>query len=94
MAGPARRNLHSLPAYYGFYAALWAGLPALLVAALWVLLEGSVITRWWSRGLPAAMRELPPDRLGLLVNDITNLANGNIVSGEIDRGTCRRPPIT
>ena len=34
--------------------------------------------------LPAEMRELPPDRLGLLMNDITNLANGNIVSGDVD----------
>ncbi len=38
------RNLHSLPAYYGFYTALWAGLPALFVAALWMFFEGSVIT--------------------------------------------------
>lgn len=78
------RNLHSLPAYYGFYTALWAGLPALLIAGLWVFFEGSVITSMVVEGLPAGMRELPPDRLGLLVNDITNLANGNIVSVEID----------
>ena len=33
------RKLHSLPAYYGFYTALWAGLPALLVAGLFNCLE-------------------------------------------------------
>ena len=78
------RQLHSLPAYYGFYAALWAGLPALLIAGLWVFFEGSIITAMVVEGLPAQLRELPPDRLGLLVNDITNLANGNIVSGDVD----------
>jgi len=78
------RNLHSLPAYYGFYTALWAGLPALVIAGLWMTFEGSVVTGMVVEGLPAQMRALPPDRLGLLINDITNLANGNIVSGEVD----------
>jgi len=83
------RNLHSLPAYYGFYAALWAGLPTLVIAALWVFFEGSIITSMVVESLPAGMRELPPDRLGLLVNDITNLANGNIVSGDVDQAMQR-----
>ena len=78
------RKLHSLPAYYGFYTALWTGLPALLIAGLWIFFEGGVITSMVVEALPQAMRELPPDRLGLLVNDITNLANGNIVSSDID----------
>ena len=78
------RNLHSLPAYYGFYTALWAGLPALLIAGLWVFFEGSLITSMVVQSLPAALRDVPPERLGLLVNDITNLANGNIVSTQVD----------
>jgi len=77
------KDLHSLPAYYGFYTALWAGLPALLVAGLWMSFEGSLITSMVVEGLPAEMRSLPLAELGLLVNDITNLANGNIVSSEI-----------
>jgi len=77
------RDLHSLPAYYGFYTALWAGLPALLVAALWVFFEGSVVTSMVIEALPAELKSLPPAQLGLVVNDITNLANGNIVAGEI-----------
>jgi phosphate transport system permease protein len=78
------RNLHSLPAYYGFYTALWAGLPALFVVGLWVFFEGSVITAMVVEGLPAEVKDVPPARLGLLVNDITNLANGNIVSAQVD----------
>jgi phosphate transport system permease protein len=34
--------------------------------------------------LPVELRELPPDRLNLLVNDIRNLVAGNIVSGALD----------
>lgn len=78
------RDLHSLPAYYGFYTALWAGLPALLVAGIWVFFEGSVVTSMVVEALPPELKDLPPARLGLVVNDITNLANGNIVSGVID----------
>jgi phosphate transport system permease protein len=33
--------------------------------------------------LPEGLRNLPPDRLGLLVNDVRNLVDGNIVSGEV-----------
>ncbi len=77
------RQLHSLPAYYGFYTALWAGLPALLIAGIWTFFEGSVVTSMAIQDLPAEMRDLPPGQLGLLTNDIINLADGNIVSGEI-----------
>jgi phosphate transport system permease protein len=78
------RDLHSLPAYYGFYTALWAGLPALLVAAIWIFFEGSVITSMVVEALPPELKDQPPAQLGLLVNDIINLANGNIVSGVVD----------
>lgn len=81
--GTGVRNLHSLPAYYGFYTALWAGLPALFIAGIWVFFDGTVITSMVIEAMPAEMRDLPPAQLGLLVNDVTNLANGNIVSGEI-----------
>jgi phosphate transport system permease protein len=77
------RQLHSLPAYYGFYAALWAGLPALLITGLWVAFEGSIVTALVVDALPASMKDVSAAQLGLVVNDITNLANGNIVSGEI-----------
>jgi phosphate transport system permease protein len=84
VGGPGQiRDLHSLPSYYGFYTALWAGLPALFIAGMWMFFEDTLITTLVIEGLPAELRELPEARLGLLVNDITNLANGNIVSGEI-----------
>lgn len=78
-----RVRLHSLPSYYGFYAALWAGLPALLLLAAWVFFQDAIVTRLVIAGLPPGLRELPPDQLGLMVNDIRNLSTGNIISGEM-----------
>ena len=77
-------TLHSLPAYYGFYAALWAGIPALLLLALWTGIQDQVITHLVSADLPPAVASgLTPGELGLMLNDVKNLAAGNIVSGEV-----------
>ncbi|MGD8587858.1 MAG: phosphate ABC transporter permease subunit PstC [Chromatiales bacterium] len=77
------RNLHSLPVYYGFQAALWCGIPALLLFGVWISLESTIIMQIVVDALPEGLRNLPPDRLGLLVNDVRNLVDGNIVSGEV-----------
>ena len=77
-------RLHSLPAYYGYYAALWVGLPALVLLLLWTGLQEQVITQLMVAELPPAMTEdISAGRIGLIVNDIKNLATGNITSGEI-----------
>ena len=74
------RNLHSLPGYHGLYTALWAAVPALLLLAVGVTLQGPVITRIVVADLPREVRDLPPERLNLVINDIRNLASGNIAS--------------
>lgn len=78
-------HLNSLPSYYGFYTALWCGLPALFVLGGWMALQSSVIVDIVVSDLPAEIRALPKSELGLVVNDIRNLASGNIVSGEINQ---------
>ena len=78
------RTLHSLPAYYGLYAALWAVIPALLVLGLWLGFEDTVITRLVVGSLPPEIASLAPSRLNLVLNDIRNLVVGNIVSSEPD----------
>jgi len=78
------RTLHSLPAYYGLYVAVWCGLPALLLLGLWVSFEDSIITHLVVAGLPDELRTLGPDRLTLVVNDIKNLVRGSIVSSKPD----------
>ena len=80
--GDARR-LHSLPSYYGYLAALWCAIPALVILAIWVFFEDPVITKLVLGGLPPEIRDLSANRLTLVVNDIKNLVSGNIVSGQI-----------
>jgi len=58
-------------------------MPALIVLGLWVVLQSTVIVDLVVADLPAEIRALPQSELGLVVNDIRNLASGNIVSGEI-----------
>lgn len=80
--GSGIRQLHSLPSYYGAYVVLWAALPALAVLFLWGVLQDGFLIDMVVSGLPEDLRNLPEAELGLVVNDIQNLANGNIVSGE------------
>jgi len=78
------KTLHSLPSYYGFYAALWAGLPSLLLLLFWVGFQDTIVMSLLKADLPPAMTEgISEGRIGLLLNDIKNLATGNIVSGEV-----------
>jgi phosphate transport system permease protein len=83
--GPARiRDLHSRPTYYGAYVALWCLVPATVVFGLWVALEAGAISQLVVAALPEEIRSLPPDRLNLVLNDVRNLVQGNIVSGQVD----------
>jgi phosphate transport system permease protein len=74
------RNFHSLPGYHGGYVALWVALPALCLLALWQISEPAWIRSGVLDSLPASLRELPEDQLGLIYNDIRNLVEGNVVA--------------
>jgi phosphate transport system permease protein len=55
--GPgATVKLHSRPTYHGALAALWCGIPAVLVFAAWLLCETQIITYLVIAGLPDAVR--------------------------------------
>jgi phosphate transport system permease protein len=77
------KNLHSLPSYYGYYTALWCGVPAFFLLMLWLGFENTIVTQLVISELPESLATLPPDRLSLLVNDIQNVASHS-VSGEVD----------
>jgi phosphate transport system permease protein len=68
-------NLHSLPAYHGLYVALWCGIPSLLIFALWQVVEPQVLERIVLSSIPGAA-ELPAGRVGLIANEVRNLAAG------------------
>jgi len=80
------RDLHSLPIYHGFYTAIWCGVPALLILAIWSSFQTTIINQLLMGSLPATLTAgLSQAELGLVLNDIRNLAMGNITSGEISR---------
>ena len=79
VAGSATR-LHSLPGHYGYYVALWCGLPSLALLAIWLVLQPHIVEALVVSSLPPELGNLPADRLGLLLNDIRNIAGGDVPS--------------
>ena len=77
------RILHSRPHYYGYFVALWCGLPAILVLAVWTTMQTPIVESIIQSSLPASVTSDDPAQLSLIMNDIRNLASGNITSGEI-----------
>ena len=77
------KHLHSLPTWYGSLTALWCALPAVIVLGAWMSFESPIVESLVVADLPAETRTLPPERLNLVINDIRNLAEGNIVAGEV-----------
>ncbi len=85
VGGPDNRTvLHSLPGYYGYYVAIWCVLPALALLSVWVLVEPRIIVGLVIQSLPDAYQQLPAGELDLLVNNIQNLAAGDVVSIDVD----------
>ena len=76
--------LHSLPKHYGYMAALWAGLPALLVLVLWMGFESRVVSAMVASELPASVQELPEAEFGLYYNQIVSYAKGGINADQLD----------
>jgi len=75
-------SLHSLPKHYGYMAAAWALLPALLILALWLGFESSVLYKLVIAQLPQKVQEMPADDLGLYYNQVQGFAVGAIDSGQ------------
>ena len=72
--------LHSLPKYYGFYASLWFSIPTICIVALYLLFAESFVTSNLINSLPDEIKNLSDNELTLVLNDIKNLAVGNISS--------------
>ncbi|GAB6068800.1 phosphate ABC transporter permease subunit PstC [Methylothermus subterraneus] len=60
-------RLHSLPQYYGYYAALWCGLPALFILGFWLVLDDHLIAHRVIAALPEKIHNLPPSQLRLML---------------------------
>ncbi|MGE0668631.1 MAG: phosphate ABC transporter permease subunit PstC [Sphingomonadales bacterium] len=66
--------LHSRPSYYGTYAALLAGLAALIVLAVWLIGESIVIRGAIVDALPEAVRNGPKSEIELVLGQVANTA--------------------
>ncbi len=85
VGGPGNgQRLHSLPGYYGYFVAISCLLPALALILFWLTVEPRVVIALVVSELPASYRSLSSGELNLLVNNIQNLASGDVVSIEID----------
>ena len=75
-------KLQSRPHYYGYFLAIWCGVPAVSIFGLWMTMEASIVATLLVESLPTDLRQLDDAQLGLLLNDIRNLAAGGIASRE------------
>ena len=75
-AGGAARVLHSLPGYYGSYAALWAGAPAALLLLLGAMFGGRVEEAMLQAQPPAVVQALDIDRQQAFYSDAQAIAQG------------------
>jgi phosphate transport system permease protein len=82
--GTSARAFHSLPGYHGGYVALWCALPVVVLVALWLVVEPTLLRSAVLDGLPPDMRELSSQEIGLVYNDIRNVVEGNIAATNAD----------
>lgn len=82
------RELHSLPSYYGFYVAMWCGIPALLLLFAWLMGEDAILSHLVIAGLPEELQRQSPDHLSLVMNDIRNAVAGHRY-GSVDPATAQ-----
>ncbi|MCR9104090.1 MAG: phosphate ABC transporter permease subunit PstC [Gammaproteobacteria bacterium] len=77
-------SLHSLPKHYGYMAAAWAAIPALLILLVFTVSEDRYIQDAVIAQLPGAIQTLPAEQLGLYYNQVLGFAQGGIDGQELD----------
>jgi phosphate transport system permease protein len=65
-------------------AALWAGLPALLLLIIWVIFESYGIATLVQEQLPPEVQALPASEMGLYYNQVVSYAQGDVDAHELD----------
>ena len=85
------RDLHSLPGYYGYYAAIWCAVPGLLLIGGWLAFSDSIIMARVTSILPDQVVGESGSELSLIVNDIKNMAAGQFANP--DKAEDLRPAV-
>ncbi|AHC73805.1 phosphate ABC transporter, permease protein PstC [Candidatus Endolissoclinum faulkneri L5] len=79
------KDLHSIPSYYGYYTAIWIGVPSLVMLVIWLIVQPHVIDEVVMSDLPVSITQnLSTSEYSLLLNNIHNTANGSIFSRRND----------
>ncbi|GAB5449694.1 MAG: phosphate ABC transporter permease subunit PstC [Halioglobus sp.] len=76
--------LHSLPRHYGYMAAAWAAIPAILVLILAMSFEERWLAGMVAEQLPREASELPADKFGLYYNQVLGYAQGMVSAEQLD----------
>ena len=82
VSGNDIRTLHSLPSYYGYYAAIWCGVPALIIFGLWSALDGQVILSIATSTVTLQQPDITTDELSLIYSEVIRLVGGGAPLGE------------
>ncbi|HEY5656186.1 MAG TPA: phosphate ABC transporter permease subunit PstC [Myxococcota bacterium] len=83
-AGGRAGVLHSLPGYYGWYAALGCGIPGLAVAVFWWIGSSWALDQIALGQLAGADPSIGDAQLALRLNDVKNAAEGRLAPGSLD----------
>jgi phosphate transport system permease protein len=76
-------KLHSRPHYYGYFVALWCGIPTFLIFGAWTIFQTPIVESIVQSSLPDSLLSNGAAEMSLIMNDIRNLASGNITSGDV-----------
>lgn len=76
--------LNSLPFYYGSLTAFWCALPSVAVLTLWSIFDGPIIEGIVRHMVPPAVIDDAGGSLNLVMNQVHNVAMGNIARNSVD----------
>lgn len=74
------REMHSLPAHYGVFAAMCCALPALFLLTIWLGVEEKVVTSMVTANLPTEFSRMSANELSLVINEVKNIAFGGFTT--------------
>jgi phosphate transport system permease protein len=70
--------LRSRPGHYGWFAALWCGLPGMAIILLWLLVAPDLLDKLTLAALSPGTAGTNPAQVHLFLNDVHNIADGNL----------------
>jgi phosphate transport system permease protein len=85
-------SVHSRPAYHGWYVALWALVPALLLVAVWAIVGDSIVASRTLSALPAELRPASSLDEQSLLAEVRGVLSGEL-AGAFNRAADAAVPI-